>query len=256
MKTNSTQKSSTIFKNYLFISPPFGNYIWLPYTISIKGSYTYEPRSGLLSQILKTFRYSFQHRGWINKIGLRNKGIDYAIKHYNPGKNIISIAILKESEIEKFLKKIPNDMDLELNISCPNLDKSPVGTNALQKFLNDEREWCIIKLSPLTTMPTIDKYYELGFRQFHCSNTLPVKTGGLSGRSLIPWSSQLTKDIRNKYDDAIIISGGGIRNITILETYRSKGASHFSVSTLILNPALFGILYMQYLWQRCPVHSN
>ena len=64
-----------------FISPPFGNYINLPHTTSIKGSYALEPRSGLLPQILKTLRYSFQHNGWINKIGLRNPGIDYAIKN-------------------------------------------------------------------------------------------------------------------------------------------------------------------------------
>ncbi len=63
----------------LFISPPFGNYISLPYTMSIKGSYTLEPRSGLFQQIFKTFRYSFHHKGWINKIGLRNKGLVFGI---------------------------------------------------------------------------------------------------------------------------------------------------------------------------------
>ena len=65
-----------------FISPPFGNYLNLNNTMSIKGSYTLEPRSGLLSQIAKTLRYSFVYNGWVNKIGLRNPGIDYAIKNY------------------------------------------------------------------------------------------------------------------------------------------------------------------------------
>ena len=60
----------------LFIGPPFGNYVSLPNTTSIKGSFTLEPRSGLFSQIIKTLRYSFQDKGWINKIGLRNPGID------------------------------------------------------------------------------------------------------------------------------------------------------------------------------------
>ena len=41
-----------------FINPPFGNYLNLPNTISIKGSYTLEPRSGLFTQIFKTLRYS------------------------------------------------------------------------------------------------------------------------------------------------------------------------------------------------------
>ena len=55
----------------LFISLPFGNYIDLPYTIPIRGSYTIEPRKGLLLQVLKTLRYSYENNGWINKIGLR-----------------------------------------------------------------------------------------------------------------------------------------------------------------------------------------
>ena len=60
----------------LFISPPFGNYIQLPNTMSIKGSYTLEPRPGLILQILKTLRlvkYNDTY-SWINKIGLRNPG--------------------------------------------------------------------------------------------------------------------------------------------------------------------------------------
>ena len=65
----------------LFISPPFGNYISLPHTMSIKGSYTLKPRPGLFQQILKTFRYSFHYKGWVNKIGLRNKGLGYVRAH-------------------------------------------------------------------------------------------------------------------------------------------------------------------------------
>lgn len=232
----------------LFISPPFGNYIHLPYTKSIKGSYTYYPRSGLFMQILRTFRYSFKNKGWINKIGLRNKGIDYAIKNYNSKTDIISIAILEENEIKKFLKKIPEDMNLELNISCPNIDKHLICNN-LQKFLNNKRDWCIIKLSPLTDMKLVDKYYENGFRQFHCSNTLPVENGGLSGISLIPYTSKLTKKIRDKYPDSIIISGGGIRNIITMDLYKTCGADYFSISTIFLNPIKFSILYINYLYK-------
>ena len=80
----------------LFISPPFGNYISLPNMISINGSFTLEPRPGLISQIFKTLRYT--NKGWINKIGLRNKGIDYAIENHD-NKHITSIAIMKESDV-------------------------------------------------------------------------------------------------------------------------------------------------------------
>ena len=76
--------------NTLIISPPFGNYIELPKCKSVKGSFTLNPREGLIKQIFKTLRYSFKYGGWINKIGLRNMGLDYAIQNYNK-KDIIFI---------------------------------------------------------------------------------------------------------------------------------------------------------------------
>lgn len=228
-----------------FISPPFGNYINLPYTTSIKGSYTLEPRSGLFMQILKTLRYSFEHQGWINKIGLRNKGIDYAIKNYDK-KNIYSIAILNEKEIDVIQNKIPDDMNIELNISCPNLEKKMIG-NGLEGFLNKKRKWCIIKLSPKTDIKQVDNYYKQGFRQFHCSNTIPTEKGGLSGQSLIPYNNKLIKDIDNKYKDVEIISGGGIREWYDVLNYKKLGASHFSASTVFFNPYKVSILYYDYL---------
>ena len=75
----------------LFISPPFGNYIHLNNATSIKGSFTLHPRPGLLMQILKTLRYSYTYGGWVNKIGLRNKGIEWAINKYKNTNHIVSI---------------------------------------------------------------------------------------------------------------------------------------------------------------------
>ena len=88
----------------IFISPPFGNYIHLPNTMSIKGSYTLNHRPGLISQIFKTLRYTDFNgkKMWINKIGLRNPGILYGLKHYNPKTDIISIAIMEKEQIQKF----------------------------------------------------------------------------------------------------------------------------------------------------------
>jgi dihydroorotate dehydrogenase len=228
-----------------FISPPFGNYINLPNTIQIKGSYTLEPREGLIYQILKTLRYSYTYNGWVNKIGLRNKGLDYAVEKYNK-KNVYSIAILNEEEIPKILNKIPEDMNIELNISCPNAEKKMINSG-LQDFLNNKRTWCIIKLSPKTEMDLVDNYYKQGFRQFHCSNTIPIKEGGLSGQSLIPYNNKLIKNIKSKYKDVEVISGGGIRHWNDVINYRSLGASHFSVSTLCFNPYRLSILYYDYL---------
>lgn len=223
----------------LFISPPFGNYINLPNSKSVYGSFTLEARPGLLNQIFKTLRYSEYHQGWINKIGLRNKGLDYGIdKVKNSKKDILSIAILNKNEIPKFLEKIPEDMNLEINVSCPNLNKNPYDSSSmLSKFLNEKRKWCIVKLSPKTDIETVNGYYNNGFRQFHCSNTLPLgELGGLSGQSLIPYNNKLIKNIRDKFKDVTIISGGGISNMDIANMYLTNGANHISISTLCFNP--------------------
>ena len=231
----------------IFISPPFGNYINIDNTISIKGSYTLYPRDGLLFQIIKTLRYSSTYSGWINKIGLRNPGIDYAIKNYD-NKSIVSIAILNKEEIPILLRKIPDNMNIEINISCPNTDKNMINDN-IECFINSKRKWCILKLSPYCDLNLIDTYYNQGFRQFHCCNTLPVKEGGLSGKSLIPYSVNLIQNIKNKYSDTIIIGGGGIRDINDITTYNKAGAIHYSISTLFFNPFLSYSFYKNYINQ-------
>ena len=229
-----------------FINPPFSNYLNLPNTMSIKGSYTLDKREGLFLQIIKTLRYSFENGGWTNKIGLRNPGIDYAIKNYKKGSYIVSIAILNKNEIPEILKRIPKDMDIELNVSCPNAENR-MCTDGLNKFINETRDWCIIKLSPTCDTKLIDDYYKQGFRQFHCSNTIPVKEGGLSGKSIIPYSNNLIKYINTNYKDTEIIGGGGITKIGDMNNYRLVGANHFSASTVFFCPYLSRRLYLDYL---------
>ena len=83
-------------------------------------------------------------------------------------------------------------MNVEINVSCPNAEKKMIDED-INLFLNDKRKWCILKLSTTCEFVSIDKYYKMGFRQFHCSNTIPVKEGGLSGKSLIPYNKKLIK---------------------------------------------------------------
>lgn len=238
-------------ENSLFISPPFGNYLHLPLCTSIKGSFTLHPRPGLLQQILSTLRFSFEHNGWINKIGLRNKGIDWAVQEYHSKPHhIISVAILQESDIDELLEKIPHSMNLELNVSCPNTDHALVNQN-LDLFLHPSRKWCAIKLSPTTSLETVDLYYKQGFRQFHCSNTLPTLRGGLSGVSLIPYTSNLVTAIRAKYPDVQLVAGGGVRTWDTYTHYTQQcGANYVSVSSLLFNPFMFTLLYARYCFNK------
>ncbi len=218
----------------LFISPPFGNYIDLPNTISIRGSFTLNERKGKWSQILKTLRYVPAFGGWVNKIGLRNPGIDYAIKTYKKGE-IISVAILNKEEIPKLLEKIPEEMDIELNVSCPNTDKHMIN-KGLKPFINNKRNWCIIKLSPLDDGLNVTNFYKEGFRQFHASNTLPCDRGGISGPMVKPYTTNLIRYIKETHPDAVVIAGGGIKNKKDIEYYRKLGADHFSISSVWFTP--------------------
>jgi len=224
----------------LFISPPFGNYLNIPQTMSIKGSFTIEERSGLLLQIINTLRYSLIHKGWINKIGLRNKGINN-INHFIQ-KNIYSIAILDKDDIKKFNEIIPNNTNIEINVSCPNV-KNKLLYDEINTLIHPDREWCIVKISPVTPLADIDTLYKRGFRQFHCCNTYPSDTGGISGSILIPHVKKYINYIKTKYPDTEVIAGGGISNIKILKEYQDIGADHFSISTVCFNPFLFTKLY-------------
>ena len=226
----------------LFISPPFGNWLEFPYTVSVIGSYTLDKRPGLIIQILKTLRYSFSYSGWINKIGLRNKGIEHGIEKYDKNK-ILSIAILEKEDIDSLLKKIPEHYNLELNISCPNLEKDPIKED-LQKFIPN-RKWCILKLPHLVTQKEIDDYYDLGFRQFHISNTFPTKEGGVSGGFLMKRNLKTVKDLRKNHPDVIIIGGGGIGALKDAKNYINAGANHLSISTLLFSPIDFCKFYFE-----------
>lgn len=263
--TNSNINTNNINSNtsntkQLFISPPFGNYFpsviinelitkvqkTNVQTTSIVGSFTLEPRPGLLSQIIKTLRYSTEHQGWINKIGFRNKGIDWAIDKYRNDKNtIISIGIIDFKQVEQLNEKIPDDMNIEVNVSCPNVEKSDFNLSTINRFLNSEREWTIVKLSPLVSTEEIDTLYTAGWRQFHCSNTIPVSNGGLSGRSIMPYSLNTIRYIRETYPDAYIIGGGGIKTKEDINKYSKYGADSHAVSTALFNPFTFARLLFE-----------
>ena len=146
-----------------FISAPFGNY--LQYTnflsgkpvISVTGTFTVKPRPGLLKHIVKTLRYT--RTGWRNKLGLRNPGIFVGIEQTAPNA-VMSIASLEPNDWRILHEIVPKKMNIELNISCPNVDSHP---NLIKNFAKDEREWCIVKVPPTITNKQLDNIVKLGF---------------------------------------------------------------------------------------------
>lgn len=217
-----------------YIAAPFGNYIKTKNTRSVLGSFTLYPREGLLLQILKTLRY--KNNSWYNAIGLRNPGLRAGLLNYNKDeRDILSIAALEPGDWQIFNHDIPNYVDLELNLSCPNIEHFSDYNKGIEVFLNTDRI-VIAKLSPLTTSKTVQELIELGFTHFHCCNTLPTKDGGRSGKHLKTYVNRLIKIIRHFKSDATIIAGGGIYTFDDIKQYKENGADDISLGTVCFNP--------------------
>jgi len=231
-----------------FIAAPFGNYFKFrdkKNIIPVTGTWTLQNRANIIKtiyKILTTLRYDFKNNGWINKLGLPNPGINKGLKSIKRNE-ILSIAAIKRQDWSELYNIIGNDFNVEINLSCPNLDeKSNIFTSSDLKFFtlnkSNSKKWCIAKISPLTTLDEL-KYLidELGFNQIHCCNTLPVSNGGLSGKTLKPYVEKLIKLIRKNWGDKIeIIAGGGVNCRYDVKNYINLGANHISLGTVSFKP--------------------
>ena len=147
----------------LFISAPFGNYLKFENTISVIGTYTLYPRPGRLKQIIKTLRY-IRGEGWVNRLGLRNPGIESGLSKYKRYEEVLSIAGLNDKEWLQLLEAVPYNVDLELNLSCPNIEENGIPFHIIKRFISENRRWMIVKLSPFSSEWEVDKLVEIGFR--------------------------------------------------------------------------------------------
>ena len=220
-----------------FIAAPFGNYLKHKYAVSVRGTFTLNPQGNRVWAVLKSLRYTKQ--GWVNKLGLPNPGIIYGLNKASSPSDVISIAEVNRNEFQELNNLIPQDANIELNLSCPNLAKTlPWDFNKI--FPNNSRKWCIAKMSPLSSPEEVEYVINQGFRQLHFSNTLPVKQGGLSGSQLIPYTKSLIRLVRDDFKsihNIEIIAGGGVTKEEHIFDYLQEGANHISIgSGWITNP--------------------
>ena len=227
-------------KNETFIAAPFGNWIRPKGTISVTGTWTLHPRGNRLWSVLRTLRYDFKQKGWTNRLQLPNPGIMVGLER-TLGNEVLSIAEVNKNDFRKLIEIVPESQSVELNLSCPNLGKSLPWDSAgvFAKYRGMDREWCIAKLSPLTTPEQLEFLIdELGFTQVHFSNTLPWgRVGGLSGRVLRPYTLELIRLVRENWGDSVtIIAGGGVDNFSAVYEYLKEGANHVSLGSVCFNP--------------------
>ena len=214
----------------IFIAAPFRNYLNTKHTVSVHGTFTLYPQGNRFWAVLKSLRYTKE--GWINRLGLPNPGLIKGLdKLTNIHDNVISIAEVNRNEFQKMNKILPSTASLELNLSCPNTKYLP--WDHIKQFPNKDRKWCIAKMSPLSPPEEIEYVINQGFRQLHFSNTLPHKRGGLSGKTLIPYTKKLIRLVRDDFKsiDIEIIAGGGVTTKQDIEEYLNEGADHISIGS-------------------------
>ena len=216
-----------------FIAAPFGNYMRHKNAISVKGTFTLNPNGNRVSAILRTLRYDFKNKGWVNRLGLPNPGLQFALDKYTPG-DIISVTELERDDFVKIEAELDLAQSLEINLSCPNVKSAR--WDRINIFPNKYREWCIAKMAPQSTMEEIGFVVNAGFTQLHFSNTLPTARGGLSGPTLIPYTTKLIKMCRDEFPHTTIIAGGGVTKEAHIHHYMDAGADHISVGSAWFNP--------------------
>ena len=217
----------------LYISPPFGNYLSYKDAISVKGTFTWHRRKGLIYHTLRSLRPV--SGGWCNQIGFRNKGIQNVTLNT---KDVFSVSAMTEEEWPLLLDHLTPrarvdpvpSLQLELNLSCPNVNSITLSPSLLSKFL-DKFPLLTVKIKPETTMNEIEVLTGTGVKTIHMSNTIGTPKGGISGRQLK--EVNLPKIEQAAGLSVNIIAGGGIYSPADVIDYRNAGANSFSISSVL-----------------------
>jgi dihydroorotate dehydrogenase len=227
----------------LIISAPFGNYIQPTGVTATLGTFTALRRPGRLLQIIKTVRYYRRIGAWVNRIGLRNPGIDWLTQRAAAGRldvsdKIVSIHGFNDDEWFILLDKLAllQPMAVELNMSCPNVGHINWPAELFHRAMETGLT-VIVKLPPVHYELMTEQAIAAGVMWFHCCNTLPVPAGGVSGQPLKPVALQCIRVLRQQYTDRIrLIGGGGIRKPEDIDDYADAGADHFAIATKVFHP--------------------
>lgn len=243
----------------LIISAPFGNYpYWLAsltgtteftptmgtFTAMPRGFWT-KPYGGRLARIILTLRYSPTFQSWKNKLGLKNPGVEWLrqkvhAKKIDVSDRIVSIYGWTMGEWESLVAAMADikPMAVEVNASCPNVDKPPF-TQELFTMLNRLGLRTIVKIPPIGYRSIVEMAISAGITTFHATNTLPTPKGGLSGKALLPVALDVVKDLRLHYPNIVIIGGGGITDVDDALKFLERGANHVAIGSMLFNPFNF-----------------
>jgi len=207
--------------------------------------------------------------GMLNSIGLENPGVDRFIKEKLPFLKKLGIPVIvsiaAEDSPEEFsilvreLEKINTVAAIELNISCPNMQKDklisqdPADTFALVSAVRELTSKCLItKLSPNVTsisgvalaaqeagsnaVALINTFTGMSIDVHKRAPKLGSWVGGLSGPAIRPVAVRMVWEAYNKIKIPII-GMGGIMDIDSALEFLIAGATAVSVGTAnFINP--------------------
>lgn len=230
----------------LIISAPFGNYIQPSGATPTIGTFTALRRGGrpaAFGRAALTMRYYRRLDAWVNRIGLRNPGIDSlsdAPPHGRPlAESILSVHGFDDGEWALLLERVRTlrPLAVELNISCPNVGElswpDALFTDAMATGVP-----VIVKVPPVRYQAMADAAVSAGVPWIHATNTLPVAKGGMSGAPLKPLSLQVVAWLKTTYDRHVgVIGGGGIRSAADVTDFADAGADRFAVGTYTMRPS-------------------
>ena len=221
----------------IFVAAPFGNWIKPIGCIPVTGTFTLHPQGNKVWSAIKSLRYSTKHKGWMNNMGLPNPGVKVGLHKHIRGE-VLSIAEIERNDFKKLYNVVPSGMSVELNLSCPNIRNLPWDSTEIFARNLEKRKWCICKVSPTVTPEDLEFLItKLGFTQIHASNTLPIQNfGGLSGQTLIPYTLDIIRLIKEEWPEVTIIAGGGVADFSGVYEYLNEGADHVSLGSVCFNP--------------------
>ena len=221
----------------IFVSAPFGNWIKPVGCVPVTGTFTLHPQGNKVWSVIKSLRYNTTHKGWTNNMGLPNPGVKVGLHKHIRGE-VLSIAEIERNDFKKLYREIPEGINVELNLSCPNIRNLPWDSTEIFARNSEKRKWCICKVSPTVTPEDLEFLItKLGFTQIHASNTLAIQgSGGLSGQTLIPYTLDIIRLIREEWPEVTIIAGGGVADFSGVYEYLKEGADHVSLGSVCFNP--------------------
>lgn len=241
----------------LWLSPPFGQRLaFLRNTLAwqaalgwaspvyVKGTYTNPVRRGLWWHLATTLRYSEEHGGWTNAIGLRNRRLTVRVIDRSRMQGDVVLSLGSATGPKGLVDVFAQPMALlywtrvEVNLGCPSVagfEPTPAWIDPIVELTKVAKR-VTVKLPPRVSSSTVCALADAGVSSFHLCNTVPVTGGALSGQAVRDHALRAIRMTRSLVPGAHIVGGGGLTTVEDAEAILAAGADDLSISSAWFRP--------------------